>query len=73
LLPDVEVEHAEDAVAGLLARFVTGEAELVEGGLGGKMRELETAFDGTAVVGFQFQIRQAVRAFSRPEASCSGR
>ena len=58
LLEEVQVEQVEEAVFGLLAGFVMGEVELVEGRLRGEARELEAALDRAAVAGFQFQIGQ---------------
>jgi hypothetical protein len=58
LLEEVQVEQVEEAVFGLLAGFVMGEVELVEGGLSGEARELEAALDSPAVAGFQFQVGQ---------------
>src|SRR5579875_3988459 len=60
LFQELQVEQAKDAILRLLTGFVMGEMELVEGRLGGEMRELEAALDGTLVAGFQFQIRQAL-------------
>ena len=58
MLQEVEVEQAEDAVAGLLPGFVMGEVELVEGRLSGKVREFEAALDGALAASFQFEVRQ---------------
>ena len=62
LLQELQIEQAKDAIFRLLAGLVMGEMELVEGGLGGEMRELEAALDRAAVAGFQFQIRQAFQS-----------
>jgi hypothetical protein len=56
LLQEVQLELAQDAVFRLLARFVMGEVELVEGRLSGKAREFEAALDGAAMASFQLQV-----------------
>src|SRR6266566_6739033 len=45
LLQEVQLEQAKDAVFSLLARFVMGEVELVEGRLSRQAREFEATLD----------------------------
>ena len=64
---EVEIEQAQDASLELKARLVMVKVEAVDGRLALQARELEAAFDGTLVTGFEFAIEECFQGLREAE------
>lgn len=64
---EVEIEQAKDASLELKARLVMVEVKAVDGRLALQAGELEAAFDGTLVTGFEFAIEERFQGLDKAE------
>lgn len=63
----VEIEQTKDAGLELEARLVMIEVKAVDGRLALQARELEAAFDGTLVAGFELTIDEGFKSLGETE------
>jgi hypothetical protein len=64
---EVEIEQAQDASLELVARLVMVEVEAVDGRLALQAGELEAAFDGALVTGFELAIEEGFEGLCEAE------